>query len=171
MNKPMGIGGMLKDNRSGLSQWWTGATPDKAAKQWTHRRWPHSESSGVEDRNAAKGQQILNVELYGVFAAICAWEKIIQNRRVIFFIDNTAALACLCKHSAREPDTNKLVRAISQKLQELGAKPWYEWLGSSSNPADWPSRLPVASDAEKETHFKRLSSMGFSEVKSRLSGY
>ena len=93
--------------------------------------------------------QIINVELYAILQAVEFRSDQIAGRPVMFFVDNQSAFYCLCKAGACHKDTRKLVRRIWKRLNEIKARPWWEWVESDANAADAPSRSFGDDDAWK----------------------
>ena len=151
----MGIGGILIDPVSRVKQWWGGEVPPLAYEQWAKRK-----------------NNILNIELYAVYVSLRVWGKYLTNKRVVAFIDNTAAFACLCKAPAFEKDTRTLVRSIVKLYEKLHIAVWFEWIESKANPADWPSRLLYEYGDIHLATKQRLDALSLREMYiSRFPGY
>ncbi len=63
-----------------------------------------------------------------------------MNWKVIFFIDNGAAFAMVCKIGARESDHRNLVWRIWQVIKKNNINCWFMFVPSEQNCADCPSR-------------------------------
>ena len=59
---------------------------------------------------------------------------------VVWFIDNESAVASLIKASSDQPDVHRIVQTSQAVLQALGARTWFEWIDTESNPSDGLSR-------------------------------
>ena len=59
---------------------------------------------------------------------------------MVWFIDNESAVASLIKASSDQPDVHRIVQTSQAILQALGARTWFEWIDSDSNPSDGLSR-------------------------------
>ena len=58
----------------------------------------------------------------------------------MWFIDNESAVASLIKASSDQPDVHRIVQTSQAVLQALGARTWFEWIDTESNPSDGLSR-------------------------------
>lgn len=142
-----GIGGVVYDPKTNDAEWWTGETPDCAKNQWKR------------NKGGVRVQDILNIELYAIFATIKKFGKVLNGRNAIFYVDNQAAHAVLSKSTANENDTRRLVRSIYHEIDKLQTCPWWVWVESKANISDDPSRYSDANAKEQieiERKMKRL---------------
>lgn len=105
----------------------------------------------------------MQIEAFAVLAAVRRWaSRFSPGDRVLFFIDNQAVWASLCKGSSRENDLNDLVSEILHEIDKSGIRPWFEWVPSKANIADLPSRIvdESLSPAEREEARKTLEQLG-----------
>ena len=72
--------------------------------------------------------------------------EVVQNRDVIWFIDNEAAAAALIRGSCREDDVSQIVLTARLFFFFLNCRMWIEWVDSISNPADGLSRDGLLDD-------------------------
>ena len=70
------------------------------------------------------------------------WSRpdLFAGRRVIHFMDNTAALSALANGYSRKPDLARLVNLYHVAVVALGCEWWGEWVPSAANLADIPTR-------------------------------
>ncbi|CAE7322130.1 unnamed protein product [Symbiodinium sp. CCMP2592] len=79
------------------------------------------------------------VELYALVLARFVWGRLLDDRRVLYFIDHVGVLAATINCTSRD----ELWRTLLIHLERADAKPcigWYARVPSQSNPADPPSR-------------------------------
>ena len=77
--------------------------------------------------------------LAGPVLAICHTE-VLRGWDVLWFIDNTSALAALIKGSSGVPDSARLAMRATATLTACRCRVWYEYVASAQNPADVLSR-------------------------------
>ena len=65
------------------------------------------------------------------------------DRRVIFIGDNQASLGALSKGRSSVPALNRVCRSVCALVVSAGFVASWVWVRSSSNPSDYPSRLPA----------------------------
>ena len=83
------------------------------------------------------------VELHPVTVALSVWSKVLEERDVIFWIDNEAARFGLIKGTSPVPESRTMIED-SWDMLTLGAIfAWFARVPSSGNPADAPSRLVI----------------------------
>ena len=107
----------------------------------------HSECFGgkvdgglVSDWRSHKDHVIGLVELYAVVLARSHWSSAIGGRKVIFFLDNIAAMRVLIKGSSRDFSWRKLLLLFENFESECASRCWFARVPSKSNVADGPSR-------------------------------
>ena len=107
----------------------------------------HSECFGgkvdgglVADWRSHKDHVIGLVELYAVVLARSHWGSAIGGRKVIFFLDNIAAMRVLIKGSSRDFAWRKLLLLFENFESECASRCWFARVPSKSNVADGPSR-------------------------------
>ena len=100
-------------------------------------------SSKVPGRfmNVASDNPIYVLELLPLFIAAIMWGPILTSSHVVFFLDNDAARAVLCKGYGGTELAQKIVQDIMCEECQLELKPWYTRVPSHSNISDGPSRL------------------------------
>ena len=138
---------MIVDPTTGAQQFWQGVVPRPVRGKWKPRL-----------------QQIMLVELYALWATLKTFAHDIKGRRVVAFIDNTAAHAVVTKATAKEPDARDLTRQIVDLARELDVKLWLEWVESAANPADLPSRTAQEPPKTRRATLERIESWGFTEA-------
>ena len=67
---------------------------------------------------------------------------LLVGRRVLHFIDNTSAVAGLCKGYSNLPDSARLVHAFHAWASRAQADVSFEYVPTDANPSDEPSRVP-----------------------------
>ncbi|OLP77008.1 hypothetical protein AK812_SmicGene42982 [Symbiodinium microadriaticum] len=65
---------------------------------------------------------------------------VFRNRDVLWFIDNEAAASACIRGSSGSRDVDSMVRLAHVMSAKSGTRIWYEWVNSTSNPADGLSR-------------------------------
>jgi len=151
-----GVGGLIYKRSWGSGSWWTGSVPPNVHKQWK----PHRKT------------QIINIELFALLATIRRWRSQLCDQRVICWIDNQSAFAMLCKGSATEEDTRKLVKAIWNVIEKSKMDVWFEWVESKANLADDPSRFVLASPDDRDAIIKKMAALSMRQVHDvSLKGY
>ena len=85
-------------------------------------------------------QYIGQVELLGAFAPYLSVPHLLEGRRVIHWIDNSAALAGLTKGYSGVTDSVRLVHAFHAFTVGLGVRIWFEYVPTKANISDAPSR-------------------------------
>jgi hypothetical protein len=98
---------------------------------------------------------IFELELFPILLSALVWSKEMDNRPVIFYIDNEGAKAALVSASSSTQAGSEIIEAFVRKEFELSLKVWFARVPTASNPADPPSRLQCS----------ELLSRGVSQVK------
>ena len=83
---------------------------------------------------------ICQLELLATITANDTFSDILRGQRVIYFIDNTAALSCVVHGYSSKPEMATLTNMYHLQNFKLGIDAWHEWVPSSANIADLPSR-------------------------------
>ena len=65
---------------------------------------------------------------------------------VLWFIDNEAAVASLIRANSLQPDVHLICLFAHAWIFKQGARIWYEWIDSASNPSDGLSRAGLEDD-------------------------
>ena len=81
------------------------------------------------------------LELLPLFISIKLWGLTLRSTHVVFFLDNDAARAALCKGYGGTALAQKIVQDIMCEECRLELKSWYARVPSHSNVSDGPSRL------------------------------
>ncbi len=101
--------------------------------------------------------QIIPVELLAAAGLMFTFAEAFLDRDVIFFIDNQAVCAALCKGASRSDDIQAFTTAFHTMVTKLHARVWFEWVPSQANPADELSRRGSSPFvASSEVHPLRL---------------
>ena len=98
--------------------------PDQVIATWTFRRsqiFPGETICGLI-------VQLMHPDLF-------------NGRDCLWFVDNEAAVSALIRGTCREADVHEIAQSSSLLTAALGARVWYEWIDSDSNPSDGLSRL------------------------------
>ena len=112
-------------------------------------RWLHGGGSIPADLRRAfldRKQQIGQVEIIAGIVAYLSIPDELAGRSIIHFIDNTSAVAGLCKGYSNMPDSARLVHAFHAWQSGGGTDVWFEYIPSKANPSDEPSRDPALWD-------------------------
>jgi hypothetical protein len=67
-------------------------------------------------------------------------EILVVHRHVVHYIDNASAMAALVKGYSGAPDSARIIHSFWVLATGLRVVPWFEWVASDANVADWPSR-------------------------------
>ena len=84
--------------------------------------------------------QILAAEAVAVLTALVLTPELLQGRELVWFIDNEAALSSLIRGTSRAEDVGHIAACTQVAMLQHSTTAWYEWVDSSSNPADGLSR-------------------------------
>ena len=88
----------------------------------------------------ARKQQIGQLELLGAVAPYYSLAPYLKGRRVLHWIDNTAALAGIAKGYSSKPDSARIIHSFHALGISLQADVHFEYVASEANIADLPSR-------------------------------
>ena len=88
----------------------------------------------------ARKQQIGQLELLGAVAPYYSLGPYLKGKRIIHWIDNTAALAGIAKGYSSKPDSARIIHAFHSLGVVLQAEVHFEYVASEANVADLPSR-------------------------------
>ena len=135
-----GLGFIAFDQESKESWWCEAACPQGLMEQWKSPEgnpWLLKELAGEPDLDT----HINAMELLGVLAAVWTLgEEVLQDRDVLVFIDNTAAMSATVHGYARSPNMAALSNTLHLALASVQCNVWVEWVPSDANCADIPSR-------------------------------
>jgi hypothetical protein len=92
-------------------------------------------------RREGQEQLIAQAELAPVLLARLTWKHLLQEKAVIYFVDNEGVREALVKGSTKSVGSRRLLFQTAEAGVELGGFPWYSRVASPSNVADAPSRL------------------------------
>jgi hypothetical protein len=113
-----------------------------------------------------KKQYIGQLELLYAVAVYTSAPKLLANRQVIHFIDNTSAVAGLVKGYSRAIDSGRITNAFHAFNAGLRAMTFFEYIRSKANIADLPSRGGME---ELKRVFREADCFGeIREIKCRL---
>ena len=84
---------------------------------------------------------IYELELLPIYVAICVWGHLMQSAHVVFYLDNDAARAALCKGCGGTRLGQSIVQHVMEGESKLKLKSWYARVPSHSNISDGPSRM------------------------------
>ena len=87
----------------------------------------------------------------------------IQSRDIIWFLDNTSAVASLIKGASSIVDSCQMAMRAQFCFMAARSRPWFEHVGTKQNPADELSRAGWDDDSVRE----KLSSGQWSVLPSR----
>ena len=118
-------GCVVIDPSTGAAEVSGGSVPDFLVKCW---------------QNLAGEQIITQAEAFAVLLARRAYEALVKQRRVIFFVDNEAARYALIHASSPSVSLLKIVQSFHSCSESDSSISWLERVPSPSNIADLPSR-------------------------------
>ena len=79
-------------------------------------------------------------EVFAVLVGVSLWGARLSGRRVLVFVDNTAALECLRKARSKAADLEALVHGVWTLLDRFCIAARFQWVPSKLNLGDSPSR-------------------------------
>ena len=98
-------------------------------------------SPGLIDRWSVQEQYIELVELAAPVSFVFHNPRILEGRDVVWFIDNSAALATLVKGGSSSADMDRGSAALHLALAQLQTRIWFEYVESKANWSDSASRV------------------------------
>ena len=121
------------------------------APDWLIRRLQNIyEAEGAFNEQRGKethlDKLICPLELIAAAAAYYTFPELVNGRDVMHFIDNTAALSSTVHGYSSRPAMAEVVTLYHLRLFALQVSVWHEWIPSSANIADIPSRTLDAVD-------------------------
>ena len=84
---------------------------------------------------------IYELELLPLYVALCLWGPLMQSTHVVFYLDNDAARAAVCKGCGGTKLGQRIVQCIMEVECQLKLKSWYARVPTHSNISDGPSRM------------------------------
>ena len=90
--------------------------------------------------DAGKEHLIGQVEMYAIVIARYLWKHLLQDRRVILFVDNWGVLDCYIPGTSKEKTWRELLLCIEEIDAKHPSHIWATRVPSESNVADPPSR-------------------------------
>ena len=90
--------------------------------------------------DAGKGHLIGQIEMYAIVVARFLWKHLLQDRRVILFVDNWGVLDCYIPGTSKEKTWRELLLCIEEIDAKHPSHIWATRVPSESNVADPPSR-------------------------------
>ena len=87
-------------------------------------------------------QQVNQLELLAALCACTTFADILQDREVVLYIDNTAALSACIHGYGHSPEMGKIANALALLLARLRCTTMFLHVAGKANPADLPSRAP-----------------------------
>lgn len=87
-----------------------------------------------------KTQYIGQLELLAALTPYTSLRERLKGRRVVHWIDNTSAIAALCKGYSAAPDSARILQAFATLRMDIDCPIWFQWVPSKANIADLPSR-------------------------------
>eukprot|EP00435_Cladocopium_sp_Y103_P025431 s4491_g6.t1 len=85
-------------------------------------------------------QQIFPGEALAALLVPLLHPSVFDSQDVLWFIDNDPAVASLIRATSLQPDVHLICLFSHAWLFKRGARIWYEWIDSASNPSDGLSR-------------------------------
>ena len=108
-----------------------------------HPRWVHGAlavSDALLSELEARRQQVGQLELLAAVAAYYSMAPWLERRKVLHFIDNTAAACGIAKGYSAKCDSARIIHTYHALNVPLQAQVHFEWVKSEANIADLPSR-------------------------------
>ena len=87
-----------------------------------------------------RSQYIGQLELLAAVTVYYSLADDLRDKRVVHFIDNSGAFACLIKDYSSDRDSAALVHTFWALAVGLNVDVWFVFVYSEANIADWPSR-------------------------------
>ena len=109
------------------------------SNQVVQRREAKAKCSAL-DKGAKLGERAYPCTAALIAAVWTVGSSMLQDREVLFFCDNTAAMSAAVHGYARSPNLAPLSNALHLALASLRCTTWFEWVPSDANCADIPSR-------------------------------
>ena len=94
----------------------------------------------IAEQFRSRLSQICVGEALAAVSAPFTVPELMQDHDVIHFVDNQGALACLINGCSRADDVGAVASMYQLILAKLGCRCWAEYVESSANIADGPSR-------------------------------
>ena len=108
----------------------------------------------MRQRLQRRKTQITAFELLAPVAAVETWKERLTGRRVVFFIDNDAALHVLRKGCSRRRELNLIVFAIHSLFKKYKITAYFSRVPSAHNCSDPVSRGSDAPLGAREGHLR-----------------
>ena len=90
---------------------------------------------------------ICSLEMLAALCSLLTFRRWLKHRRVLFFIDNTAAWSAMINGYTSSPPMARLSTLFHLAAAALSIDCWVEWVNTDANLADLPSR-PLAQRTE-----------------------
>ena len=107
---------------------------------WTACDCPAWVLRAFAELDRPKEQYIGQLELLAAVVAYTTFPEELRGRRVIHWIENESAVYALVKGYSSAPDSARVVNLFQGCVAQLAVTPWVEYVQSSDNIADLPSR-------------------------------
>eukprot|EP00435_Cladocopium_sp_Y103_P029262 s1712_g7.t1 len=123
---------------------WKISTGDDKRKPFakTLRLWgPHPGGILLDVEEKRKKQVIAQAEIFPVLVAKDTWKELLENRSVLWFLDNESARMALIRNISPILDNFCLLQLNPKLDVNIQARHWYNRAPSKSNPSDAASRL------------------------------
>ncbi len=86
------------------------------------------------------------------------WPDKLRGRRVVWYVDNTSAMASFVKGTSKSAELEKIVGLFWMLAWHFDILVWFEWVDSDSNWSDGASRL-FQEDPFASAHQFRMQEM------------
>lgn len=83
---------------------------------------------------------IYEIELLPLLAAVRLWGDWLRNRQAVFYLDNDAARAAMCKARGSTAHSKRIISEFTKFEEDLKIRLWFARVPTHSNLADAPSR-------------------------------
>eukprot|EP00435_Cladocopium_sp_Y103_P015182 s5093_g3.t1 len=99
---------------------------------------------------------IYELELLPIYVALALWKTQVISTHVIFYLDNDAARAALCKGYGATVVSQTIVHKVMLEESRLELKSWYARVPTHSNISDGPNRMDCGEVTRLGSEFKEV---------------
>eukprot|EP00435_Cladocopium_sp_Y103_P072985 s158_g42.t1 len=111
----------------------------------------------------ASENPIYELELLPVYISIFLWGTLVKSSHVVFYLDNDAARAALCKGYGANDLSQQIVQKIMTEECQLQLKSWFARVPTHSNISDGPSRMDCAEVLQLGSKLRKVDWKNFLE--------
>ena len=92
-------------------------------------------------KRSGRKQVISQAEIFPVLVAKETWKQVIENRSILWFLDNDSARMALVRNYSPVLDNFCLLQLNAELDVKIPTRNWYSRVPSQNNPSDDASRL------------------------------